>query len=166
MRVSVHNFRSFRSAEDVEIRPLTLLVGQNSTGKTSFLAALRYLLAFRERADPNSLNAPPFDLGSFEAIAHHSEGKRPNRFTIGLKNTVDVNKYPSMYSLRPSNDGESDIKNLSVSLHFIDVFGSAEVGTIEFLDGVHRVVVHLFPTPNLIVYRGKEKVLEAVRALC
>ena len=37
----LEDFRCFAGRNEVPIRPLTLLVGENSTGKTSFLAAAR-----------------------------------------------------------------------------------------------------------------------------
>ena len=37
----LEDFRCFSGRHEVPIRPLTLLVGENSTGKTSFLAAVR-----------------------------------------------------------------------------------------------------------------------------
>ena len=41
--ITIENFRCFRKVERVRLAPLTLLVGENSTGKTSFLALLRTL---------------------------------------------------------------------------------------------------------------------------
>lgn len=68
--VTVRNFRCFRDEQTVRMAPLTLLVGENSTGKTSFLALLRALwdVAFREVA-PDFREAP-YDLGSFGDIVH------------------------------------------------------------------------------------------------
>lgn len=68
--VIVKNFRCFREEQTARMAPLTLLVGENSTGKTSFLALLRALwdVAFREVAP--DFREPPYDLGSFEDIVH------------------------------------------------------------------------------------------------
>ena len=41
--VTVKNYRCFREEQSVQLAPLTLLVGENSTGKTSFLAMVRAL---------------------------------------------------------------------------------------------------------------------------
>lgn len=83
--VTMENFRCFRERQTVPLAPLTLLVGENSTGKTSFLALIRALseLAFDGRA-PN-FKAPPYDLGSFDEIAHHrgGRGSRAESFTAG-----------------------------------------------------------------------------------
>ena len=68
--VTIKNFRCFREEQTARLAPLTLLVGENSTGKTSFLALLRALwdVAFREIAP--DFREPPYDLGSFEDIVH------------------------------------------------------------------------------------------------
>ena len=42
--LSVQNFRCFRGPQAARLAPLTLLVGENSTGKTSFLAAVTAIL--------------------------------------------------------------------------------------------------------------------------
>ncbi len=41
--VSVQDYRCFRSEQTVKIAPLTLLVGNNSTGKSSLMAMIRCL---------------------------------------------------------------------------------------------------------------------------
>ena len=37
-RITVRNYRCFGEKQTARLAPLTLLVGENSTGKTSFLA--------------------------------------------------------------------------------------------------------------------------------
>ena len=73
--VHLENFRCFRERQDVRLAPLTLLVGENSTGKTSFLALLRALwdVAFQEIV-PDFREAP-YDLGAFPEIAHKRGGR-------------------------------------------------------------------------------------------
>ena len=72
--VTVTNFRCFAEEQTAPLAPLTILVGENSTGKTSFMALVRVLwdVAFREQL-PN-FKEPPYDLGSFDEIAHHRGG--------------------------------------------------------------------------------------------
>ena len=74
--ITLQNYRCFGSeAQTARLAPLTLLVGPNSTGKTSFLALIRVLwdVAFREVV-PN-FREEPYDLGSFEDIAYTSGGR-------------------------------------------------------------------------------------------
>ena len=68
--VTIENFRCFGDQQTVPLAPLTLLVGPNSTGKTSFMALIRAMwdVAFRSQV-PNFMEEP-YNLGSFQDIAH------------------------------------------------------------------------------------------------
>ena len=73
--ITLKNFRCFRKEQTARLAPLTLLVGENSTGKTSFLAMIRALwdVAYGRRAP--DFKEEPYDLGSFDEIAHHRGGR-------------------------------------------------------------------------------------------
>ncbi len=79
----LENFRCFAGRHEIPIRPLTLLVGENSTGKTSFLAAVR---AAYDRTVPD-FNEPPFQLGSYNQIAHYGT-EQAEGFTLGQQFVV------------------------------------------------------------------------------
>jgi len=76
--ITLRNFRCFRDEQTARLAPLTLLVGENSTGKTSLMAMVRALweLAFHDQIP--DFKDPPYDLGSFDEIAHH-RGARGSR---------------------------------------------------------------------------------------
>ncbi len=87
-RITLQNYRCFGSEEQsARLAPLTLLVGPNSTGKTSFLALIRALwdVAFRE-AVPN-FREHPYDLGSWDDIVYNGGGRSPKveRFDAGFE---------------------------------------------------------------------------------
>ena len=85
--ITLRDFRCFGEPQTARLAPLTLLVGENSTGKTSFLAAVRAIcdVAFRQR-EPD-FREPPFDLGSFPEIVHGrgGKGKSAEAFEVGVK---------------------------------------------------------------------------------
>ena len=88
--VTVKNFRCFSSIQSVPLAPLTFLVGENSTGKTSMLALVRVLwdMAFRHR--PPIFNEPPFDLGGFDEIAFKDATRqKPKAIEAGIGVTTD-----------------------------------------------------------------------------
>ena len=92
--VSLENFRCFHERQTARLAPLTLLVGENSTGKTSFMALVRALLDLaapfpRGQYSSSVFNIAPYNLGSFDEIAHHrgSRGSRANRFRVGYLTT-------------------------------------------------------------------------------
>ena len=86
-RIWLENYRCFRERQEARLAPLTLLVGDNSTGKTSFLAMIRALwdAAYLDRV-PN-FKEQPYDLGSFDEIAHFRGGRggRAESFEAGFK---------------------------------------------------------------------------------
>ena len=86
-RIWLENYRCFRERQEARLAPLTLLVGDNSTGKTSFLAMIRALwnVAYQHRV-PN-FKVEPYDLGSFDEIAHFRGGRggRATSFASGFQ---------------------------------------------------------------------------------
>ena len=84
--ITIENFRCFGRQQEARLAPLTLLVGENSTGKTSFLAMIRALwdVAYGQRVP--DFKEEPYDLGSFDEIAHYQtdRGVPANSFTAGF----------------------------------------------------------------------------------
>jgi AAA15 family ATPase/GTPase len=85
MRIALKNFRCFFNVPSVDIRPITSLVGENSTGKSSFLAGLRFINELFLRGSDPSFNKDPYSLGSFKEIAHYRGGRagRADEFSFG-----------------------------------------------------------------------------------
>ena len=84
--VTLENFRCFRDEQRVRLAPLTLLVGENSTGKTSFMALLRALWDVAYLGVIPDFKEAPYDLGSFDEIAHFRSRRsgRPQEFRAGF----------------------------------------------------------------------------------
>lgn len=91
--LTLQNFRCFASLRPIELRPLTVLVGENSTGKSSFLAGIRLAwdLAHGNRIE---FNEEPFLLGAFDQIVHFRGGRggRRESFEIGLETTSSARR--------------------------------------------------------------------------
>jgi hypothetical protein len=87
-QLSVHleHVRSFAEPRSVPVRPLTLLVGENSSGKSTFLAVAACVLDRARFLFRPGINEPPFNLGTFDTIATFKGGKygRDDSFTIGF----------------------------------------------------------------------------------
>ena len=89
--LTLQNYRCFGpEPQTARLAPLTLLVGPNGTGKTSFLALVRALwdVAFREIA-PN-FREPPYDLGAFPDIVHRHSDRAPDQEAGGGGDTAEV----------------------------------------------------------------------------
>ena len=119
--ITLKNFRCFREEQTARLAPLTLLVGENSTGKTSFLAMIRALwdAAYR-RTDPD-FKEEPYDLGSFDEIAHHRGVRsgwaetfevgfaaRPRETQAGLRFKVATDR-PYRFDVQFGQDGTAPV---------------------------------------------------------
>ncbi len=93
--LTVAGFRCFNEKQTARLAPLTILVGENSTGKTSFLALVRALWDVAIREHLPDFKDPPYDLGSFDEVAHYRGGKRANSFTAGFSMDTLGRKRPN-----------------------------------------------------------------------
>lgn len=86
-QITLRDYRCFHGEQTARLAPLTLLVGENSTGKTSFMAMLRALWQVAYGSAVPDFKEQPYDLGSFEEIAHHPSvgAKRVTEFSAGFR---------------------------------------------------------------------------------
>ena len=90
VRFGLENVRCFSQADNVRIAPLTILVGENSTGKSSFLALFHIAnQIIGGDLDPN-FGAEPFRLGAYEQIAHRPSRNEDPGGTFRLSLTTDI----------------------------------------------------------------------------
>ena len=73
-QIALRDFRCFRGAHSARMAPLTVVVGENSTGKTSFLALIRALWEVAHNNKVPNFKEEPYDLGSFSEIVHRRRG--------------------------------------------------------------------------------------------
>ncbi len=72
--IHLRDFRCFRGEHEARLAPLTLIVGENSTGKTSFMALVRALWTVARNNEAPDFKEEPYDLGSFSEIVHRRGG--------------------------------------------------------------------------------------------
>lgn len=86
----LRDFRCFHELQSARLAPLTLLVGENSTGKTSFLAAMQAAWDAAHGSGDPDFRKPPFDLGSFPDIVYRrgGRGSSSDSFAMGFKELV------------------------------------------------------------------------------
>ena len=85
----LQDVRCFEGEQHARLRPITLLVGENSTGKTTFLgcyAALHRMFSGRTISELPDFNEEPFAMGSFRDIVRSRRGPsgRIEQFKIGF----------------------------------------------------------------------------------
>src|SRR5580658_803141 len=98
VRLQFKGIRCFSEAQDAVVRPLTLLVGENSSGKSTFLALCQIASSIINGINSYSwefpFNDPPFLLGAFDQIASYRGGRagRAKSFSIAVSVGVDARK--------------------------------------------------------------------------
>ena len=101
--VTIENYRCFRSRQTARLAPLTLLVGENSTGKTAFMAMIRALrnAAFGYRTP--DFREPPYDLGSFGEVVYGDsrQSEQPAFFSASFEDRdSDYGESPVEFSVK------------------------------------------------------------------
>ena len=88
--ITLKDFRCFHGEQTARLAPLTLLVGDNSTGKTSFLAAVRALWDTVHKQQVPNFKEPPYDLGTFPELVHNRGGRDDpaTAFAVGFSASV------------------------------------------------------------------------------
>lgn len=84
-RLRLSNFKAFQEL-DIQLRPLTFLVGPNNTGKSSIIAAIRLLAQTLDAADPRVallLDGPLGDFGTFRDVVHGNRTQTSFEIEVG-----------------------------------------------------------------------------------
>ncbi len=84
---TMEEVRCFAERQQFEIRPLTFLVGENSTGKTTALACFQVLANYLKSGEVD-FNSEPYSMGIFRDIVRNSRPKG-NAFKLGFTFTGD-----------------------------------------------------------------------------
>ncbi len=82
---SIEEVRCFAERQNLEIRPLTFLIGENSTGKTTVLGCFQVLADYLD-LDMRGIdfNRKPYSMGTFTDIVRNSK-KEEKAFKLGFK---------------------------------------------------------------------------------
>ena len=120
----LQDVRCFEGEQRASLRPITLLVGENSTGKTTLLGCCTALIRmFADRDMFTFINEPdfneePFTMGSFRDIVRSRRGPsgRINEFKLGF--ALDTEQAGGSYSNLVATFQESGAQPVVSSLRF------------------------------------------------
>lgn len=87
--LSLKNFKGFSEEVRIELRPITLLFGANSAGKSSVLQALQYVREILERQNTNAdrtlQGGEAVDLGGFLNLVHGRDAQKQIEITVEME---------------------------------------------------------------------------------
>ena len=121
----LNDVRCFKGENTLNIRPLTFLVGKNSTGKSTVLGCFQamadYLTEgarFSRGQSSIDFNSDPFQMGSFENIARRSSPKN-KEFELGFE-FINDKKTVSKFELLATFGKQTNSANPTIKkVHFI-----------------------------------------------
>jgi len=112
--LALTDVRCFAGTQRTGLPRVTVLVGENSTGKSTFLGCARTIARLAdlgELSDRNSFDDPPFSMGGFDTIAHSGASK------FAIEATLEGHRYDRVrvvYDRGPR--GEPRERELELSL--------------------------------------------------
>lgn len=89
MKLFIENIRTLQGKHEIPIRPITVLTGENSSGKSTFLACLSAVTSRSTFPLEPGFNAPPYSLGTYDTIA--SRFGKAEFFSLGWEETATKN---------------------------------------------------------------------------
>lgn len=104
--ITVGGFKSIRDEQHIDVRPLTLLAGANSSGKSSIMQPLLLIKQTLEATyDPGALllNGPNAKFTSAEQVLSRTYSNNPNEFHVGID--IPVNNNIMMYYAKQNHRG-------------------------------------------------------------
>ena len=121
--LTLQDVRCFQGEQRGSLRPITLLVGENSTGKTTFLGCYHVLHRLLPGSDFERMldfNEEPFAMGSFRDIVRSGRrpGSRIDEFKLGVSfDSPDRDSLPYRLLVSFSEEGSQPVVS-SLYFHF------------------------------------------------
>ncbi|OGG46358.1 MAG: hypothetical protein A3F84_03205 [Candidatus Handelsmanbacteria bacterium RIFCSPLOWO2_12_FULL_64_10] len=138
--ITVSGFKSISREQSIEIRPLTLLAGANSSGKTSMMQPLLLLKQTLEAPyDPGALllDGPHVKIPSVDQLfSGISKGEHAVRFHVGIRE--EYNARLTTYFKKRTGEG-LEVEKMA----FVDVEGES---TIFRLNMEHEAIISALPS--------------------
>lgn len=130
--VIIKNVRCFSEEQFVPVKPITILIGENSSGKSTFLAATRIAWDLLQGKQNLDFNEEPFTLGLYDQIASYRGGKagRAKGFTIGIHAEIEK-----------SRKDQNGLVNVTVKGNFVSEGGKPVLSNWEFISEEYQAEI-------------------------
>ncbi|WP_160172135.1 DUF3696 domain-containing protein [Novosphingobium lindaniclasticum] len=157
--VSVENYRSFAQKATIELRPITILLGRNSAGKSSLTRLFPLLRQSMERGTsaPILWNSSSVDFGRITDVINRDHPNAPIRLTFDLCDqplTSIGRSRPYMSPNAALPDVEADLKFTAVLRAGVD--GKTHYEKIELMVGNDKIVFE-FKISGSLIYINDRK---------
>ena len=128
-KITLTNFRSFKTTQSIELAPVTLMFGPNSVGKSSVLMALAYVqqILRKGHCNPQKLDAlGDKNIGGFRSLVHGQDT------TKSIKIRIDFDSSKSALSRYDESVDELAYHIDTPYILMEDFGGNINTGAVEF----------------------------------
>jgi len=185
--LSLKNFKAFKDLSNFTIKPITILAGTNSSGKSSIIQSLLFLKqSFENNKNATHLfNGPLTKLGTFKDVVYEKNDKKEIKIAFTTSMLIDDPSirpilsnstllwydfsYKIFFSYQMGSGGLLDKVNISYfKVQFIPLAGSiTDIGFMEFFqkeDKIYNVSWQLFHRKkSFIDILREDDVIEIIR---
>tara|TARA_Y100001970_G_scaffold293725_1_gene442652 strand:+ start:2566 stop:4470 length:1905 start_codon:yes stop_codon:yes gene_type:complete len=141
-KITIQNFKSIKDRVEIDIKPITLLFGPNSAGKSTVVQALHYLKEVIQYDNPDpgktAVGGNSIDLGGFKNIVHRESGDSPDHYKtkdiiIGIE--IEESDYLEPETFEDEFQGAEDLlREAGYSPYFLEF-------TISWDERLNRPIV-------------------------
>jgi|CXWL01.1.fsa_nt_gi predicted ATPase len=130
-RILLRDVRCFGGEHDIPFAPLTFLVGENSTGKSTLLAMTRIAWDVGRAAQEPDFNDEPFQLGAFPEISHvNASGAGSPSFLVGFRALFGENGVATVRAQFLNRTSQPFMDQLEMSIGDWQVVGTSRDGEL------------------------------------
>lgn len=144
---SLTNFKAFAGEQRVKLKPITLVYGQNSSGKSSLLQSLLLLKQTIESSEnPETLLLPKgnlVDLGGYREFINGHDARKPFVFEVRLPVPKDQQFLPGLI-LKTLDSFGATFLGLRVEMVHDEESAAAKLGGLALFIGDEKEPVMLF----------------------
>ena len=120
--------RCFEGTQEFNIRPLTFLVGENSTGKSTVLACLQILSNFLQEGGLD-FNTVPYQMGAYMDIARKVGRGISKSFNLGFEIQIDAKETAHVLATLIERESGSEPIFQQLKIEFQDVVVIVEIAS-------------------------------------
>jgi hypothetical protein len=121
--ITIKNFKGFSEEIHIQVRPITLLFGANSAGKSSVLHALHLVREVLERGNPNVdrtlQGGDTIDLGGFLNYVHNRD--RSRQVSLSVEMQLGDESIPEFFEdpIEDRSNVDAEVWHFHETLHLI-----------------------------------------------
>lgn len=155
--ITIENFKGIGAPVTIPLRPVTLLFGANSAGKSTIIQALQYAWEVLENRNPDvdrtRIGGEVIDLGGFKNLVHQHDLDRSIKITLEYKGDLKNEAYllPEFYYSYTTNEvsaweGVPDIStNLNIDNITVQIVTSWDHISSRAVINVYEVGINGLP---------------------